>query len=221
MNITQQKRLLGDIRKLKQNPLSYYDAYQDENDPFLFYFLFYGQHDTPYEGGQYIGIIKLVKIDKNDGLGYPFKPPDFYFLTPNGKFEINKKICLSISGYHKESWDSNITIYGMLTMIYALFVDDDRKSDSNGLGFLRTTVDERKKIATKSVEYNITNYKNIYSKFDFEHLNDGKKNDEITEEIKKEEAIKEEIKKEEIKNDKKEEQKIEKPKRKYTKKTSN
>jgi len=32
------------------------------------------------------------------------KPPNVIFLTPNGRFEVHKKICLSISGYHPETW---------------------------------------------------------------------------------------------------------------------
>lgn len=35
------------------------------------------------------------------------KPPSIILLTPNGRFEINKKICLSISGYHPETWYEN------------------------------------------------------------------------------------------------------------------
>lgn len=31
---------------------------------------------------------------------YPFKPPEVYMLTPSGRFEVNKKICLSISSFH-------------------------------------------------------------------------------------------------------------------------
>ena len=34
--------------------------------------------------------------------GYPFKPPNIYFLNENGRFEIRKKICLSFSAYHPE-----------------------------------------------------------------------------------------------------------------------
>ncbi|CAK5079567.1 unnamed protein product [Meloidogyne enterolobii] len=32
------------------------------------------------------------------------KPPNLRLLTPNGRFETNKNICLSISGYHPETW---------------------------------------------------------------------------------------------------------------------
>ncbi|KAJ4306345.1 hypothetical protein N0V88_001145 [Collariella sp. IMI 366227] len=30
---------------------------------------------------------------------YPFR-----FLTPSGRFETNREICLSISGHHEETW---------------------------------------------------------------------------------------------------------------------
>ena len=33
------------------------------------------------------------------------KPPNIIFLTPNGRFATNQKICLSISAYHPESWN--------------------------------------------------------------------------------------------------------------------
>jgi ubiquitin-conjugating enzyme E2 J1 len=39
-------------------------------------------------------------------LDYPFKPPNIVFLTPNGRFEAGKKICLSISAYHPEEWQA-------------------------------------------------------------------------------------------------------------------
>lgn len=36
---------------------------------------------------------------------YPIKPPNLYFTTPNGRFEINTKICLNITKFHPESWN--------------------------------------------------------------------------------------------------------------------
>ena len=31
---------------------------------------------------------------------YPFKPPNFVFLTPSGRFEVGTKVCLSFSAHH-------------------------------------------------------------------------------------------------------------------------
>lgn len=50
-----------------------------------------------FEGGIYIGRISLPA-------DYPLKPPSFQFLTPNGRWETNKKICLSISSHHPDTW---------------------------------------------------------------------------------------------------------------------
>jgi ubiquitin-conjugating enzyme E2 J1 len=53
--------------------------------------------DTEFDGGVYHGRIVLPTE-------YPHKPPDFYFATPNGRFALEKKVCLTISSHHAESW---------------------------------------------------------------------------------------------------------------------
>ena len=46
------------------------------------------------------------------------KPPNIFFMTPNGRFETNTKICLSISGFHPESWRPSWSIRtALLAMI--------------------------------------------------------------------------------------------------------
>ena len=35
---------------------------------------------------------------------YPFKPPSIFMLTPNGRFETGRRLCLSMSDFHPESW---------------------------------------------------------------------------------------------------------------------
>lgn len=50
---------------------------------------------------------------------FPMSPPDIYFYTvqithvcyfqENGRFEVNKKICLTITSYHKEEWSPSWT----------------------------------------------------------------------------------------------------------------
>ena len=55
---------------------------------------------------------------------YPFKPPDIIFVTPNGRFKTNKKICMSFTSYHPESW-SNQSIESMLMGLISFFVTDN------------------------------------------------------------------------------------------------
>ena len=76
-NIIQKKRLINEIKLLKNEPLHYVTAYPDESDPLIWYFLILGQEDTAYHSGHYIG--KIVHSKK-----YPTEPPDYYMLTPSG-----------------------------------------------------------------------------------------------------------------------------------------
>ncbi|PNX72311.1 ubiquitin-conjugating enzyme E2 32-like protein [Trifolium pratense] len=64
---------------------------------FEWQFAISGPRDTEFEGGIYHGRIQLPSE-------YPFKPPSFMLLTPNGRFETQTKICLSISNHHPEHW---------------------------------------------------------------------------------------------------------------------
>jgi ubiquitin-conjugating enzyme E2 J1 len=195
--IKQQKRLKGELKILEnENNISYITAYQDENDTLLFYFLIYGQYDTDYTGGQYIGKIILSK-------NYPFSPPDFMFLTPNGRFEINRKICLSITGFHSDEWNPTITISGMLVQLYTVF----EKDIDVGLGHIKRSKNERKELANKSIEFNSNKLSHIYSKFNMDNLNDGKllniKDDNIKDDNIKDDNIKDDnIKDDNIKEEK-------------------
>ena len=82
------KRLQGDAKILAKHPVDDLEAYQDEKDMLIWYFLLKGPSDTHYEGGLYIG--KIMHSPE-----YPFKAPDFMMLTPSGRFDIGKKICLT------------------------------------------------------------------------------------------------------------------------------
>ncbi|MFS7957364.1 putative ubiquitin-conjugating enzyme E2, ATP synthase, F1 complex, delta/epsilon subunit [Helianthus anomalus] len=52
--------------------------------------------EAQIEGGIYHGRIQLPSE-------YPFKPPSFMLLTPNGRYETQIKICLSISNHHPDA----------------------------------------------------------------------------------------------------------------------
>lgn len=63
----------------------------------------------PYADGMYHGRIVLPPT-------YPLRPPSFRFLTPSGRFETNREICLSISGHHEETWQP---AWGLRTALVA------------------------------------------------------------------------------------------------------
>ena len=51
----------------------------------------------PYAGGCYHGKITFPEQ-------YPFKPPSIRMLTPSGRFQVNTRLCLSMSDFHPETW---------------------------------------------------------------------------------------------------------------------
>ena len=161
------KRIYYESKILNQDQLNIATAYPFEDGMNIWYALFMGPYDSVYKGGQYICKIIL-------SANYPFTPPDFIFLTPSGRFEINKKICLTITGFHSDMWQSTITIKTMLIQIFSVFYQDV----DHGIAHLippspGTTKSERTKYAENSIAYNMANYKEIYQNFDFTHLNDG------------------------------------------------
>ncbi|PYI34025.1 UBC-like protein [Aspergillus indologenus CBS 114.80] len=80
---------------------------------------------SPYRDGIYHGRIVLPPT-------YPLRPPSFRFLTPSGRFEVNREICLSISGHHEETWQP---AWGIRTALIALrsFMDGDARGQVGGL----------------------------------------------------------------------------------------
>lgn len=149
------KRLKGEMQKLEKEREAYYQVVQDEKDPLLFYFLLRGASDSAYKGGYYIGKIVLPK-------DYPTNPGDFYMLTPSGRFEVNKKICLTNSGYHKESWTPMWNIMNMVIGFVSVFLSDT----TTGISHIKETPAERKTKAANSMNYNLANHKDICKRFD-------------------------------------------------------
>jgi ubiquitin-protein ligase len=184
-NIIQQKRLRNESKLLKEQPLSYITAYSDDKNPLIWYFLLVGQKDTEYAGGYYIGEI-------HHSPKYPAEPPDYYMRTPNGRYEVNKKICLTNSSYHKGDWSSTWNIHSILIAFYSIWLDDIE----HGISHIKRSKEERKILADESIIYNKKNYLSIWDKFDFTTLSDDASNIKL---IKKNETPKI-IEKEEIKN---------------------
>jgi ubiquitin-conjugating enzyme E2 J2 len=118
-----------------------------------------GLPNTIYEGGMYIG--KIVHNPE-----YPRKAPDYYMMTPNGRFDINKKICLTNSSYHQVDWAP--AAWNLVTILegFSSVFHSDIKEDKIGISHLANVSDSTiKEMALKSNEYNKTNFNNIYCMF--------------------------------------------------------
>lgn len=151
------KRIAGDLRKFYKEKPAHFKIFYNKNKPLEINFILYGLKDSPYAGGEYLG--KLVHSPV-----YPAKPPDYYFSTPNGRFHLNSKICITTSGYHLEEWAP--AAWNLLTLLEGLLSvwHSDVSSDKHGIGHLNTPVDKIKKLAENSVNFNITNFSDLVSK---------------------------------------------------------
>jgi len=104
------RRIMSEWKELKRNKSSQLTAHPLEDNLFEWHFTFRGAPDSDFEGGLYHGRILLPH-------NYPMKPPNIVFLTPNGRFEVGMKICLTVSAHHPETWQPSWSIRTVLTAI--------------------------------------------------------------------------------------------------------
>lgn len=134
------KRLRKENLTLQSEPVPLAVARPIESNILEWRFLIKGSDD--YEGGYYHG--KLIFPPQ-----YPMKPPGIMFFTPSGRFEINKRVCLTISDFHPESWSPLWTVGSILTGIVSFM-----NSDEMTTGGLAASSKERKAFALASTAYN-------------------------------------------------------------------
>lgn len=153
------KRIAGDLRKFKKAKPEHFEIIYDNEKPLEINFLLIGRKDTPFDGGHYLG--KIVHSPE-----YPAKAPDYYIFTPSGRFEINRKICLTNSGYHQRDWAP--AAWNLLTLLEGLSSvwHSEIGSDKIGIGHIQNISEkDLKKFALESKEYNRTKLSDLYKKF--------------------------------------------------------
>jgi ubiquitin-conjugating enzyme E2 J1 len=137
------KRIMKEAAELSQNPSADYHATPLESNIFEWHFTLRGPPSpSPFAGGIYHGRITLPPT-------YPLRPPSFRFLTPSGRFEVNREICLSISGFHEESWQP---AWGVRTALLALRGHMDVEARGQ-VGGIDCDEDTRRRLARQSTEW--------------------------------------------------------------------
>ncbi|CAN4085102.1 unnamed protein product [Withania somnifera] len=126
------KRLQKEYRALCKEPVSHVVARPSPNDILEWRGYYYGKIKFPPE--------------------YPFKPPGISMTTPNGRFMTQKKICLSMSDFHPESWNPMWSVSSILTGLLSFMMDN-----SPTTGSVSTTIAEKEKLAKESLAFNCKN----------------------------------------------------------------
>lgn len=144
MNSSAVKRIMQEARELANDPCTDYTAAPLEDDIFEWHCTMRGTPGTEFEGGLYHFRILLPTE-------YPFRPPSIMMLTPNGRFELNTKICISFTSYHEELWQP---AWGVRTAIIGLQGFFPLKGTAAvGVGALEYPATERKRLAALSREW--------------------------------------------------------------------
>lgn len=137
------KRLRQDYLRLERDPVPYVKAAPNTANILEWHYVVQGPEDTPYHGGYYHGKLIFPR-------DYPFKPPRIIMLTPNGRFEINTRLCLSISDFHPDSWNPAWSVATILTGLLSFMVEQTAT-----LGSIQTSTDVKRKLAISSWSFNL------------------------------------------------------------------
>lgn len=146
MNDIKTKRLLCEYNKLRNS--NFDDIYFEINDNNLYQLdiVIKGSVDTPHENGFYHIVLILDE--------FPIKAPDIKILTPNGRFAVNKKICIDgLTRFHNDTWSPAFSLLSIIES-FRSFMND---TDSNFIANIISDDKEKKNLAEDSIRYCLNN----------------------------------------------------------------
>lgn len=71
-------------------------------------------------------------------------------ITPNGRFTVNQKLCLSMTDFHPESWNPMWSVGTILTGLMSFMSDTQPTS-----GSINSSTADKKKFAAESLAFNL------------------------------------------------------------------
>ncbi|KXS15337.1 UBC-like protein [Gonapodya prolifera JEL478] len=139
------KRLTKEYVSIQQNPPPYIVAKPLESNILEWHYVITGPPDSPFAGGEYHG--RLIFPTE-----YPFKPPAIKIITPNGRFQTDFRLCLTMSDYHPNTWNPAWSVSTILTGLLSFMLEETPTT-----GSIETSRAEKVALAHKSRRWNREN----------------------------------------------------------------
>jgi ubiquitin-protein ligase len=157
------KSILAIYKKTVAEPdefAMYYMQPDDINTWYVKLFNFSGAKDE-YKGGEYIIKFTLPPL-------FPkAETPWFLFLTPNGTYGDEPKVCIELGNYHKEKIRGVLQIGKFAHQLMQGLIGHHEMTE--GINIIDATTEQRRVYARNSVSYNQEHYadilENIHSNF--------------------------------------------------------
>lgn len=139
------QRLRKEFKDIIKNPVENIRAAPKEGNILEWHYVICGTKGSPYEGGYYHGIVTFPP-------SYPYKPPSIQMYTPNGRFKVNTRLCLSMSDFHPETWNPMWSVSTILMGLYSFMIEETPTH-----GSISTTTAAKRQFAKESMSFNCRN----------------------------------------------------------------
>jgi len=141
--------------------MAQYNAAIKEEDDFIKYYMVEDKvrvwyvllHGVTGDKDEFVGGEYLVRIEFPDK--FPIEPPWFFFMTPNGVYNPETKVCINIGGYHKDQYRAALGARGFIKQLVSGLIGWETLD--GGINLIDTTVKQKQTLANDSVLYNALN----------------------------------------------------------------
>lgn len=137
----------GQFKFAVKQPHEYLKFMMDEKDYNKWYILLSGfdGDEGEYTDGEYLVRIKLPA-------DFPYNPPEFYFMTEQGLYGVETKVCISIGEFHKADARAALKVGEFCTQLISGLIG--WRDMGGGIQILQTDVKQKKRFAANSRAYN-------------------------------------------------------------------
>ena len=156
------RRLQRELAALAREPVPHIVARPLEDNILEWHYVIAAAADTPYAGGHYHGRLRFPA-------DYPLRPPAVLMLTPSGRFKTNRRLCLSMSDFHPESWNPMWSVATILTGLYSFMLED-----APTLGSVDATAAQRRELAARSLAFNVRDdqFRRLFPELSLIHISE-------------------------------------------------